>query len=99
VTDENHTFVSWGRYDAEHQAVLGRIVLLEQQATALRNSESVHNDFQNRITELEQLSREELSRGRSRRDRAWLIVLGLMTGIVCPLVLAAVFTLLHLHGH
>jgi hypothetical protein len=96
VTDGR--FVTWDRWDAEHHALLERVYLLEQQATALRNSESVHSDFENRITDLEHLSREELTRGRSRRDRVWLIVLSVMSGVVLPLILTGVFTLLHLRS-
>ena len=99
MAGENHGSVNWGRYDAEHRAMLDRIGVLEQFTKTIRDAEVIHADFQNRITELEHSAREELARGRSRRDRAWLIVLGLITGIVCPLVLAAVFTLLHLRGH
>ena len=39
---------------------------------------------------------EEAARGR--RNRAWLIILGLMTGIVCPVTVTMIIAWLHLRG-
>jgi len=39
---------------------------------------------------------EEAARGR--RNRTWVIVLGLMTGIVCPVVVTTIVAWLHLSG-
>jgi hypothetical protein len=38
--------------------------------------------------------------GESRRNRAWVIVLAIMTGLICPVVVTAVVTWVHLKsGH
>jgi len=72
----NGSFVSWGRYDAEHQAILGRLDELEgrwaQQAADAREAATV------------------------RRGRTWMILIAVLSGLVCPVAVTAIITILHL---
>ena len=96
MTDERG--VSWGRYDAEHGALLIRIAALEVRAEELRGQEEMHRALDARVAALEAASHAGQASDRQRRDRLWLIVLGLTTGIVCPLVVTALITLLHIRA-
>ena len=96
MTDERG--VSWGRWDAEHRALAARVGALEAFATALRNAEGIHTELEARLTELEHAGKDKAEHGRERRDRLWLLVLGVATGVVAPLVVTAVLTWLHLRS-
>ena len=91
-------YVTWGRWDAEHRALLARVGVLEAFATALRNAEGIHTELEARLTELEHAGKDKAEHGRERRDRLWLLVLGVATGVVAPLVVTAVIALLHLRA-
>ena len=91
-------YVTWGRWDAEHRALLARVGALEAFAAALRNAESVHAELENRLDELEHTGKDKAEHGRERRNRLWLLVLAVMTGVVAPLVVTALLTWLHLRG-
>src|SRR6516164_3830599 len=84
--DTNHGYVSWGRYDAEHQALIQRVSALEELAKSLGGVDQTYQSLRDKIAE------------RTRRERAWLIVVGLLTGIVCPLIVTSVITILHLRA-
>jgi hypothetical protein len=96
--DANHGYVSWGRYDAEHQALLGRVSSLEELARSLGGVDQTYQSLRDKIAELEEAGRAEKAGERTRRERGWLIVVGLLTGIVCPLIVTSVITILHLRA-
>lgn len=91
-------YVTFGRWDAEHRALLARVGALEAFATALRNAEGIHTELEARLTELEHAGKDKAEHERGRRDRAWLVALGLMTGVVFPLLVTALLTWLHLRS-
>lgn len=96
MTDERS--VSWGRWDAEHRALAARVGALEAFAAALRNAEGIHAELEGRLAELEHEDKDQAEHGRERRNRLWLLVLGLATGVVAPLVVTAVLAWLHLRA-
>ena len=71
-TPGNGGYVTWGRYDAEHQAVLGKITDLAARLDAIGAS------------------------AKTRRERFWAVLLTVIAGLVCPVVVTSVITLLHL---
>ena len=91
-------FVSWDRWDAEHRALAARVAELENEAETLRGAEQVHRTLEARLTELESRDREHQAADRTRRDRLWLLVLGLITGVVAPLVVTTLITFLHIRA-
>jgi hypothetical protein len=97
MTDER--YVSWGRWDAEHHALVARVAGLERFAEDLRDAESIHASLIARIGELEHAGKDKAVRDTGRRDRLWLIVLTVMSGIVAPLVVTSLIAWLHLRNH
>ena len=49
-----------------------------------------------RIARLEEHVRGLTEGQGARRNRTWLVVMGIMTGLVCPVVVTSIITLLHL---
>ena len=94
--ESNGGYVGFGRYDAEHQALVERVTTLERHSEQLRGAEQEHRAIIDRIAVLEQTGKADMASERSRRDRLWLIVIGMMTGIVCPLIVTSIITWLHL---
>lgn len=91
-------FVSWDRWDAEHRALLQRVQELETGAGELRGAEQVHRTLEARITAIESRDRDHQAADRTRRDRLWLLVLGLTTGVVAPLLVTTLITFLHIRA-
>jgi hypothetical protein len=96
MTDERG--VTWGRYDAEHRALLDRVAEVERFTATLRNAETIHAEILARIGELEAAGRDKATREHSRRDRLWVIVLTVMSGVVAPLVVTSVLAWIHLRA-
>jgi hypothetical protein len=59
--DANHAYVSWGRYDAEHQALIARVGALERFRDGMGGANQEHISMTARIGTLEQ--RAEALRG------------------------------------
>lgn len=95
--DEN--YVTWGRWQEAHESNLRRLDRLEKSMNGLAGAENVHESMKARITALEQARIAESQGGQERKGRIWVIVVGLMTGIVCPLIVTSVLTVAHLRGH
>jgi ferric-dicitrate binding protein FerR (iron transport regulator) len=98
MAEDNHRAVEWGRYDAEHQEVLRRIGDLERRMESLRGAEQEHASLEQRLSILENEYGAERQSEKNRRDRAWVLILAVVSGIVFPLVVGAVLTLFHLHS-
>jgi hypothetical protein len=89
-------FVSLDRYNAEHAAMLERLIILENRAESLRGAEEQHSALSNRISLLEHQDTTDEASERTRTDRIWVILIGIVTGVACPIVVSTVITLLHL---
>ena len=94
--DSNHDYVSWGRWDATNQALTLRVNDLEQEMRGLAGAEQVHSSLADRLVALEKAGKEEHESDTTRRDRIWLLVLTMFSGIVFPILVTAVITFLHL---
>jgi len=53
-------------------------------------------DLRERIARLEEHVSDIKASTGARRNRTWLIVMGVLTGLVCPVVVTSLITLLHL---
>jgi heme/copper-type cytochrome/quinol oxidase subunit 2 len=51
-----------------------------------------------RVARLEALSVQAAEHTRERSNRTWVVVLGILTGIVCPVIVTTVIAWLHLRG-
>ncbi|HYK70417.1 MAG TPA: hypothetical protein VEV45_20905 [Streptosporangiaceae bacterium] len=98
MSDAAPRYVSYDRWDATNQEITRRLGALERDAIGLRGAEQEHRSLEDRLDALEGASREHETSMRGRRDRAWVIVLAVTTGIVCPLIVTAVITLIHLRS-
>lgn len=76
---DNGAYVTWGRYDEAHRALVDRLDRLE----AAMAHDSERRD----------------AAALSRRNRVWLLVLGILTGVISPLVVSSVITIAHLATH
>lgn len=94
----NGAHVSWDRFDATIQALTRRTEVLEHQAESLRGAETEHEAMEARIAALEHAGHEETEHERGRRDRAWVIGLAIVTGLVMPILTTAVVAFLHLRS-
>jgi len=92
-------YVTWDRWDAEHRALAERVAGLERFAGRLEGAEQEHRAMADRIGALEKAGQEGAERERGRRDRAWGVVTLILGGLVCPVVVTAIFTLIHLAAH
>jgi hypothetical protein len=52
-----------------------------------------------RVARLEEQHASDTAHSRDRSNRAWLILLGVLTGVVCPVIVTTVIAWLHLRGH
>lgn len=91
-------FVSYDRWHEAHQAVLDRLTGLERFQNELRGAESEHTAMYDRIRALEQTGRNHVAGERTIRDRAWLFLIAIMSGLVFPLLAGAIITFLHLRS-
>ena len=91
-------FVDMGQFAEFRESVLTRLVMTENDLHGLRGAEQEHRAIIDRIAVLEQTGKADMASERSRRDRLWLIVIGMMTGIVCPLIVTTAITWLHLRA-
>jgi len=96
---DNGGFVSWGRYDAEHHALVQRVGDLEADARTLRGMERMGETLAARITVLEQDAHHDQAAERTRRDRLWVLALTLVSGVVFPILVTAMITYLHLKSY
>lgn len=95
---ESIRFVSYDRWHEAHQAVLDRLRALESFATDMRGAEQTHQAMRDRIQALEQSGRNHIAGERTVRDRAWLFLIAVLSGLVFPLVAGAIITFLHLRS-
>lgn len=79
------TVNNWQPADPEVARLLDRVRAGEAVLTA-------------RIEAMEEAARAVLARGERRRNRTWVLVLGICTGVIAPLVVTGVLTLLHLRS-
>ena len=96
MTDEG--YVTFGRWQEAHDGTLRRLAALEAFQRELAGAETAHESMTARITALEQAGKSEETSERGRRDRVWLIVLGIMTGVICPLIVTTLVAWFHLHA-
>jgi hypothetical protein len=54
--------------------------------------------LQERVARLEEKHDLDTEHSRARSNRTWLIVLGILTGLVCPVIVTTILAWLHLHG-
>jgi len=91
-------FVEYGRWDEAHRALVARVIAAENDLHSLRGAESEHRALADRIGALEHESEQRQEGQDVRRNRVWLIILAVMSGLVCPVVVTAVITWLHLRS-
>lgn len=94
----NGAHVSWDRFDATVEAINRRLGDLEQRTGHLGGAEQEHLAMGARITALELAAKDETAAERGRRDRAWVLGLALVSGLVLPLLTTAVIAFLHLRS-
>jgi hypothetical protein len=99
VTDANHNYVSWGRWDATMAEVDRRLGVLESRQELLRGAEQEHRTYEDRINSLEQEIREQSVSLRGRRDRTWLIALTVLSGLILPILTTITIAYLHIRSH
>jgi hypothetical protein len=51
-----------------------------------------------RVARLEERHQADTEHSQRRSNRAWLVILGVLTGIVCPVIVTTVLAWLHLRG-
>jgi len=98
VSDATPRYVSWDRWDATNAEINRRLIRLEAIAERRAGIEEEFRALEERVDQLEHASKERQASQQGRRDRAWVIVLAVTTGIVCPLIVTAVITLIHLRS-
>ena len=97
--ESNGGYVGFGRYDAEHHALVQRVGDLEADARTLRGMERMGETLAARITVLEQDAHHDQAAERTRRDRLWVLALTLVSGVVFPILVTAMITYLHLKSY
>ena len=68
----------------------------ETRLRELRGAEEEHRSIEDRLAVLERAGQNHVAAERGRRDRTWLIVIAILTGLVMPLIVTTVVTYLHL---
>jgi hypothetical protein len=96
VTDGSPRYVTFDRWDEAHRAMLQRVGVIEETIKRYTGAEQIHEALAARISTLEQAGKAGEASEQGRRDRLWIIVIGMMTGIVCPLIVTTIITWLHL---
>jgi hypothetical protein len=89
-------FVTWDRWDATNQAMTLRVEVLERHSEELRGAEAEHRTLEDRITSLEQATRSDQASDSARRDRIWVLVITVVSGVVFPILVTALITFLHI---
>jgi len=89
-------WVSYDRWYEAHQAVIQRVAVQETRVEAIREAEQEHQVFRQRLAVLEQTGRDYSEGENRRRDRIWVILIAIMSGVVLPLLLTALISYLHL---
>jgi hypothetical protein len=96
--DQDPRYVEFGRWREAHDAVLDRVRSLERHYEGLAGAEQIHVELEARINRLEQSGRNHITSEQARRDKAWVVILALISGLVLPLVVGALLTFFHLHN-
>ena len=89
-------YVTWDAYRGEHARLADRIDTVRdwarEQVTTLREwAREQHSGFEERLTVLEDAEEK-------RRDHRWMLALALLTGLLLPLIVAAVLAYGAAHG-
>jgi|SRR5215831_5013430 len=98
MSGHNGDYVTWGRYDAEHQEILRRLGVVEAVADRMSDDEAATAQQGQRISDLESRMERRTDSDRARRERVWLVAVTVVSGFVLPIVTAALFTYLHLRS-
>jgi len=59
---------------------------------------AVFSALSERVARLETVGATAAAGASARRNRVWVVVIALMTGVVCPVIVTTIVTLLHLAG-
>jgi len=51
-----------------------------------------------RVSRLEEKHDLDQAHAQQRSNRAWVVILGILTGIVCPVIVTTILAWLHLRG-
>jgi len=94
----NHSYVEYGRWDAEHHALVRRVHVLERFADRLQGAEQEHRAIVDRIAALEAQFSERTSIERGRHDRVWTMALLVIGSLILPLVTTAIIAFVHLNA-
>ena len=91
-----HGYVTWDAYRGEHARLADRIdnahTWAREQFTTMREwAREQHADLDGRLTVLEDAEEK-------RRDHRWMLALALLTGLLLPLIVAAVIAYGAAHG-
>jgi len=91
VTDPNHRYVDYGRWEEAHRALTERVADLEREMIP---------GLEQRLTHLERAvggwqERQDQAQ-LTRRTRAWQVALAVVTGLVLPLATIGLVALFHL---
>jgi len=93
-------YVTWGRWEAEHRALVERVSQLEHIADQLRGAEAIHTQLLERVDRLEKVEVErwqsQEAQRTEHRTRVWQTALAIVTGLVLPLGVLGVLALIHL---
>lgn len=91
-------FLGLAQWREAHAAVLDRISTLERHDEEMRGAEQEHQRFRERLALLEKAGSNHVAEEKARRDRLWLLLIGVITGLVCPLVVTTVIAYFHLRS-
>jgi hypothetical protein len=64
----------------------------------MRDDEILTNSLKDRVTDLEGLYSKDVAGDKARRERAWVLALTLLSGVVAPLAVTALIAWLHIRG-
>lgn len=95
----NGDFVTWGRYDAEHQETMRRLVEIEGISAELRDSMSQYEILKDRVAGLEQAYQRDKAGSQTRKERLFTIMGFALIGLVFPLIYTGILTVIHLRSH
>jgi hypothetical protein len=98
MTMHNGDFVTYGRWEEANQALRDRLDALEERSNELRGAEAEHDALSTRITVLETQAKSNIEGERARRGHLWLLVIGLATGVICPLIVTTILAWIHLRS-
>jgi hypothetical protein len=98
MTPQPQQYVTYVLFSEVRAALVQRIEVLERRAEALAGAQQVHAEIDHRVAALEQAARNHVTVTSKKRDRRWVIVIGVMTGIICPLIVTVLLSVLHLRN-